>query len=117
MHSLAVFFFLIASFAHLPVIGPGRLVFSMSWFSFVFPNTALITATFAIGKAFSCEPISIVGCAMVIPLVLMYLFVFFMMIRAIILRQILWPQKDEDKDEGGFEMNRAKRDAGAYLRG
>lgn len=42
---------------------------------------------------------------MVIPLVLMWLFVVYMMIRAIILRHILWPQKGEDKDEGGFEIN------------
>jgi hypothetical protein len=42
---------------------------------------------------------------MVIPLVLMWLFVVYMMIRAIILRHILWPQKGEDKDEGGFKFN------------
>lgn len=78
----------------------------MGWYSFVFPNTALVTATFAIGNAFSCKPILIVGCAMVFPLILMYIFVFCMMIRAIVQRHILWPQKGEDKDEGGFEMNK-----------
>lgn len=109
-YSLAIFFFFIASFAHWSAIGPGRLVFSMGWYSFIFPNTALVTATFAIGQAFSSKPIQIVGCAMVIPLVMMYLFVFCMMIRAVILRQILWPQKGEDKDEGGFEINQIKPD-------
>lgn len=84
------------------------MVFSMGWFSFVFPNTALITATFAIGHAFSCKPILIIGCVMVVPLILMYIFVCYMMIRAIALRQILWPQKGEDKDEGGFEINEIK---------
>ncbi|KAL4869339.1 hypothetical protein BDV12DRAFT_185229 [Aspergillus spectabilis] len=102
---LAIFFFFIASFAHLSAIGPGRMVFTMGWFSFVFPNTALITSTFAIGTAFSCKPILIIGCAMVIPLLLMYVFVVYMMVRAIILRHILWPQKGEDKDEGGFEIS------------
>jgi tellurite resistance protein TehA-like permease len=77
----------------------------MNWFSFVFPNTALITSTFAIGKAFSCKPINIVGCVMVLPLILMYIFVCFMMARAVILRQILWPQKGEDRDEGGFTIS------------
>lgn len=81
------------------------MIFTMGWFSFVFPNTALVTATFAIGNAFSCKPILIVGCVMVFPLILMYIFVFCMMIRAIVHRQIMWPQKGEDKDEGGFEMN------------
>ena len=45
---------------------------------------------------------------MVVPLILMYIFVCYMMIRAIALRQILWPQKGEDKDEGGFEINEIK---------
>ncbi|RAK98018.1 putative C4-dicarboxylate transporter/malic acid transport protein [Aspergillus ibericus CBS 121593] len=108
---LAIFFFFIASFAHWSVIGPGRMVFSMAWFSFVFPNTALITATFAIGNAFSCKPISVIGCAMVIPLLLMYVFVFYMMVRAIVHRQILWPQKGEDKDEGGFQINQIQPDS------
>lgn len=34
----------------------------------------------------------------------MYAFVVYMMVRAIILRHILWPQKGEDKDESGFEI-------------
>ncbi|KAL3475325.1 voltage-dependent anion channel-domain-containing protein [Aspergillus californicus] len=101
---LAIFFFIIASFAHISAIGPGRMIFTMGWFSFIFPNTALITSTFAIGNAFSCKPILIIGCVMVIPLLLMYAFVLYMMGRAIFLRQILWPQKGEDKDEGGFEI-------------
>ncbi|KAL2866828.1 putative C4-dicarboxylate transporter/malic acid transport protein [Aspergillus lucknowensis] len=107
---LAIFFFFIASFAHLSAIGPGRMIFSMGWFSFVFPNTALITSTFAIGHAFSCKPILIIGCVMVIPLLLMYAFVVYMMIRAIVLRHILWPQKGEDKDEGGFEIREMRPD-------
>ncbi|KAJ5543144.1 hypothetical protein N7461_009147 [Penicillium sp. DV-2018c] len=101
---LAIFFFLIAGAAHWSAIGHGRIDFSMTWFSFIFPNTALITATFAIGKAFSCKAINIVGCVMVFPLLLMYFFVCYMMIRAIITRQIMWPQKGEDRDEGGFEI-------------
>ncbi|KGO64156.1 C4-dicarboxylate transporter/malic acid transport protein [Penicillium expansum] len=110
---LAIFFFIIASAAHWSAIGHGRMVFSMTWFSFVFPNTALITATFAIGKAFSCKPIEIVGCAAILPLLLMYFFVCYMMVRAILTRQILWPQKGEDRDEGGFEIIRVKPVAAA----
>jgi tellurite resistance protein TehA-like permease len=101
---LAIFFFIIASAAHWSAIGPGKMVFSMGWFSFVFPNTALVTATFAIGKAFSCDAINIVGTVAVFPLLFMYFFVCYMMIRAIVQHQILWPQKGEDRDEGGFEI-------------
>lgn len=89
------------------------MVFSMTWFSFVFPNTALVTATFAIGKAFSCKAINIIGIVAVFPLLLMYLFVCYMMIRAIVTRQILWPQKGEDRDEGGFEIHTIRPDEGS----
>ncbi|KAG0156442.1 C4-dicarboxylate transporter/malic acid transport protein, putative [Penicillium digitatum] len=114
---LAIFFFIVASAAHWSAIGHGRMVFSMTWFSFVFPNTALITATFAIGRAFSCKPIEIVGCAAILPLLLMYFFVCYMMVRASLTRQILWPQKGEDRDEGGFEIHRVKPVAAAEVLG
>ncbi|KAK2734873.1 hypothetical protein FQN57_001436 [Myotisia sp. PD_48] len=81
-----------------------NMPFSMAWFSFVFPNTALITSTFAIGKVFSSRALDIAGCVMTGLLFLMYFFVVFVMFRAIVLRQILWPQKGEDKDEGGFKI-------------
>lgn len=38
----------------------------------------------------------------------MYFFVCYMMIRAIVTHQILWPQKGEDRDEGGFEIHSIK---------
>ncbi|EDN11241.1 TDT malic acid transporter [Histoplasma capsulatum] len=102
---LAIFFFFIAVFAHWSAVGRGRMIFSMTWYSFVFPNTALAAATFAIGNAFRSEAIKVVGCVMAVLLVVTYCFVTSMMVRAIILRHILWPRKGEDKDEGGFKMS------------
>ena len=78
------------------------MLFAMNWFSFVFPNTALITATFAISNAFNSSAIAIIGCVMTCLLILTWFLVVFMMFRAVYLQQILWPQKGEDKDEGGF---------------
>ncbi|KAK2779443.1 hypothetical protein FQN52_002457 [Onygenales sp. PD_12] len=101
---LAIFFFLIAVLAHWPAITRGRMLFSMTWYSFVFPNTALVTATFAIGDAFGSPSIQIAGCVMTVLLLLMYLYVTAMMVRAVVLRHILWPRKGEDKDEGGFRI-------------
>ena len=75
----------------------------MTWYSFVFPNAALVTATFAVGKAFSSKAIQVVGCVLTVLLIVVWMFVFVMMVRAIILKQILWPQKGEDKDEGGWK--------------
>ncbi|KAK2760321.1 hypothetical protein FQN54_002389 [Arachnomyces sp. PD_36] len=105
---LAIFFFLIATFAHVSVVGNDGFIFSMTWYSFVFPNTALITSTFAIGKAFACKPIQILGCVMTVLLIIIYIFVTYMMIRAVRLHHILWPQKGEDKDEGGFKIKEIK---------
>jgi Voltage-dependent anion channel len=78
------------------------MLFAMNWFSFIFPNTALTTATFAIAKAFNSPAIAIIGCVMTCLLILTWFFVVFMMFRAVYLHQILWPQKGEDKNEGGF---------------
>jgi tellurite resistance protein TehA-like permease len=80
----------------------------MTWYSFVFPNTALVSATFAVGKAFNSLIIQILGCVLVCILIVLWLLVFGMMIRGIFLRQILWPQKGEDKDEGGFKAEEQK---------
>ncbi|PGH00508.1 hypothetical protein AJ79_08199 [Helicocarpus griseus UAMH5409] len=101
---LAIFFFLIAVLAHWSAVSRGRMLFSMTWYSFIFPNTALVTATFAIGKAFACPEVEIAGCVMTVLLLLTYFFVTSMMVRAVVLRHILWPRKGEDKDEGGFRI-------------
>ncbi|KAF7509234.1 hypothetical protein GJ744_008294 [Endocarpon pusillum] len=104
---LAVWFFLIAVGAHYSCVR-GNMSFAMNWFSFIFPNTALITATFAVAKAFNSPAINIIGSVMTCLLILAWFFVVFMMFRAIYLKQILWPQKGEDRDEGGFHSEDAE---------
>lgn len=79
------------------------MAFDMNWYSFIFPNTALITATFVVGNAFGSRAIQIIGCVLTPILIAVWCFVFGMMIRAIILEDILWPQKGDDKDEIGFK--------------
>lgn len=100
---LAFWFFFISVGAHWSCVRGEKIKFALNWYSFVFPNTALITATFAIGKAFDVRAIQILGCFMTPLLIATWIFVFVMMIRAIVLKQILWPQKGEDRDEGGFK--------------
>ncbi|MCJ1419253.1 hypothetical protein MMC32_005607 [Xylographa parallela] len=99
---LAIWFFIVSVGAHWTCVRDGDLNFAMTWYSFIFPNTALVTATFAVGIAFESNTIQIIGCVMTCILIAAWFFVFGMMIRAIIHKQILWPQKGEDKDEGGF---------------
>jgi tellurite resistance protein TehA-like permease len=106
---LALWFFLISVGAHWSCATRGKMDFAMTWYSFVFPNTALTTATFAIAKALGGnKPIRYIGCAMAILLVLTWFFVFIMMIRAVGKRQILWPQKQEDRTEGGWKQQSAE---------
>jgi hypothetical protein len=69
----------------------------------VFPNTALTTATFAVDLALNGNrAIQIIGCTLAVGVVITWFFVFIMMLRALILKQILWPQKQEDRNEGGW---------------
>lgn len=106
---LALWFFLVSVGAHWSCMRKGRLDFAMTWYSFIFPNTALTTATFAIAKALNGNrPIQYVGCAMSILVVIAWCLVFGMMIRAVIIHQILWPQKQEDRTEGGWKQESAE---------
>ncbi|THW06107.1 putative C4-dicarboxylate/malic acid transporter [Aureobasidium pullulans] len=101
---LAIFFFIVSCGAHWSCVRHGRLQFALTWYSFIFPNTGLTTATFAVARALDhCRPIRILGCVFTCLLVAGWFFVFGMMIRAVILKDILWPQKQEDRDEGGWK--------------
>ena len=101
---LAFWFFFVSVGAHWSCVKKeGGLEFAMTWFSFVFPNSALIAATFAIGEAFESDGIKWIGCVMTALLTALWVFVFGAMIRAILKKQVLWPQKQEDRDEGGFK--------------
>ncbi|KAI9828195.1 MAG: hypothetical protein M1826_006123 [Phylliscum demangeonii] len=106
---LALWFFLISVFAHSSCIRPGRLHFSLTWYSFVFPNTALAAATFAVARTLAdvlpsaARALQRLGAVMAVALVVAWALVVAMTLRALYLRQILWPQEDEDRDEGGFK--------------
>lgn len=71
----------------------------MTWYSFIFPNTAFVTATLAVGKAFASKAFEIIGTVLAVTLIIVWLMVFGMMIRAIYLKQILCPPKVKDGDE------------------
>jgi hypothetical protein len=118
---LAIWLFLVSIGAHYSCTVRGKLDFAMTWYSFVFPNTALTTATFSMSYALhgdlteangfsrGARPFQILGCIMTIALVILWFFVFGMMIRAVITKQILWPQKQEDRDEGGWGKDEVVR--------
>ncbi|EME88457.1 uncharacterized protein MYCFIDRAFT_53683 [Pseudocercospora fijiensis CIRAD86] len=100
---LAMWFFLVSAGAHWSCVRDRRMTFAMTFYSYVFPNTALTTATFAIAKALNSRVIRILGCAFTIIIIFIWLGVFVMMIRAVKHKDILWPQKQEDREEGGWK--------------
>ena len=101
---LAWWFFFISLLSNADCLRANHhMPFAMTWFSFVFPQTALTTATFAIAEAFNVDAIRIIGCVMTVLLIIVWIVVVAYMVRAIINKQILWPEKGEDKTEGGFQ--------------
>ena len=113
---LALWFFFVSLAANLTCLRDKHhhVPFAMTWFSFIFPQTALTSATLRIGEAFETKAIQWVGCVMTVLLVGVWIFVVGMMVRAVVLRQILWPGKGEDRTEGGFEQRKEKeRDGGS----
>lgn len=101
---LAWWFFFVSLLSNLVCLREKhRMPFAMTWFSFIFPQTALTTATFAVAEAFDVDALRIIGCVMTCLLVLAWFLVVGFMIRAVVNKQILWPEKGEDKTEGGFK--------------
>ncbi|KAH9871710.1 hypothetical protein J1614_005966 [Plenodomus biglobosus] len=107
---LALWFFFVSVGAHWScAAGRGKMDFAMTWYSFIFPNTALTTATFAVARALDGNAaIRVLGCVMTVGLVIMWFFVVGMNVRAVVVRQILWPEKQEDRTEGGWTQQSAE---------
>lgn len=111
MWGLCLWFFIVSVGAHYQVMrwnDPAHHIqFDMTWYSFVFPNTAMVTATQAIGKTFGVGAIQIFGTVLAVMLVIVWLFVFGMMIRAFFLERLLWPSdphesaKEKKSDAAG----------------
>ncbi|KAL7795278.1 voltage-dependent anion channel domain-containing protein [Trichoderma ceciliae] len=66
--------------------------FQMTWWSFVFPNTALVTATEIMGSVFENRGLQLFGCAMTIALIIVWTCIFLTMITCIKQRKLLWPK-------------------------
>jgi C4-dicarboxylate transporter/malic acid transport protein len=103
---LALWFFFVSLLANIVCFRKSaRMPFAMTWFSFVFPQTALTTATFRVANAFEIQALRIIGCVMTVILICVWGLVVTRMVHAIYTKQILWPEKGEDKSEGGFKVH------------
>ena len=67
--------------------------------SIVFPNVGFTIVTIELGSALMSEGVLWLGSVMAVLLVVMWLFVGGMHIRAVLKGDILWPGKDEDHDQ------------------
>jgi tellurite resistance protein TehA-like permease len=103
MWGLCLWFFIVSVGAHWQVIRwkhpEHHIHFDMTWYSFVFPNTAMIVATQAIGKTLEARAIQIFGTVMGVLCVVVWIFVIGMMVRAFWLKRLLWPDIDGSHKE------------------
>lgn len=94
--ALSLWFFIVSVGSLWKYFKPSRrLPFHITWFSFVFPNTALVTATFSLGTAFKSDGLKIFGCVLVAALVVVWLMVLTCGIRSLRNRKLLWPKDDD----------------------
>lgn len=93
---LCVWFFLVSVGSLWKYIIPGhRLPFQVTWFSFVFPNTALVNATLQLANALDSHALVLLGCVIAAALVFVWLIIFGTMLNCLWKRELLWP-KEED---------------------
>ncbi|KAF2653823.1 hypothetical protein K491DRAFT_500496 [Lophiostoma macrostomum CBS 122681] len=93
----AFFFFCIAAVAC--VKGANKLQFGLVCWAFVFPNSGWTVATINIGNELESEGIKWVASVMTILLVIVWLVNLGFQARAIVSKRMLWPGKDEDREE------------------
>ncbi|KAJ6441931.1 c4-dicarboxylate transporter [Purpureocillium lavendulum] len=90
---LAMWFFLVSVGSLWKYARSGSsLPFQMTWWSFVFPNTALVTATQVMGKIFQSKGLRLFGSIMTIVLIVVWVGVFVTMMRCLRTRKLLWPK-------------------------
>ena len=85
---LAFWFFGISTVA---VLLKRPKLFHLGWWAIVFPNSGFTIATIQIGNALNNEGIRYVGNGMTIGIVIAWVFVLYMNIRAVVVRDIMWP--------------------------
>ncbi|RDW84511.1 hypothetical protein BP6252_02101 [Coleophoma cylindrospora] len=95
--TLAFWFFCISLVSVLG--GLKTMTFHLSWWSFVFPNVGFTIALIEIGDALNSPGILWVTSVMTVLLVITWLMVICCQVQSILNRQILWPGKDEDRND------------------
>ena len=74
-----------------------KMSFHLVWWGTVFPNVGFTITTISVGESLESEGILWIASAMTILLVGLWVFVFISHVRAVLLKHIMMPGKDEDK--------------------
>ncbi|KAF2706221.1 hypothetical protein K504DRAFT_459529 [Pleomassaria siparia CBS 279.74] len=91
----AYWFFFLSSVA--VASGFRKMTFTLNWWAFVFPNAGLTLATIQAGIVLKSPGINGVASALTVMLVMLWLVIAPIHVRAVWQGEILWPGKDEDK--------------------
>ncbi|KAF4984669.1 hypothetical protein FZEAL_185 [Fusarium zealandicum] len=92
---LAMWFFIVCVGALWKYVRAGSsMPFQMTWWSFVFPNTALVTATGVMGTIFHSDGLHIFACVMTVAIVIVWIGVFARMVWGLKEKKLLWPKDD-----------------------
>lgn len=106
---LALWFFLISVAANLLAVSRRNMHYTLGWWAWVFPNSAICLATFAIGSTLDSRALNVAGCVATAAVAGMWAFVLVMTVRGVIKGEIMGGTRDEDREEGGF-VNSRRRD-------
>ncbi|BFZ55310.1 hypothetical protein PYCC9005_002350 [Savitreella phatthalungensis] len=85
-----------------PLVGLQRrpqMHFKLAWWAIIFPNVGFTIATIYIGQELESPGILWVGSAQTIAVVIFWLMDLILSAKAVITRQIMYPGKDEDKNQ------------------
>jgi tellurite resistance protein TehA-like permease len=91
---LAFWFFAIALVATIEALG--RNDFHLNWYAYVFPNVGFTISAIKIGERLNAPTIQAVGTAMAALLFFLWVLIMVFHVRAVVLKKICWPGKDED---------------------
>ncbi|KAF4945884.1 hypothetical protein FGADI_11626 [Fusarium gaditjirri] len=91
---LAMWFFIVCVGALWKYALSGHhLPFQMTWWSFVFPNTALVTATSVMGKIFDSNGLHIFASIMTAAIIIVWALIFIRMCWSLKSKKLLWPKE------------------------
>ncbi|KAL6913410.1 hypothetical protein FSHL1_011086 [Fusarium sambucinum] len=93
---LALWFFLVCVGALWKYTRSGHhMPFQMTWWSFVFPNTALVTATSVMGKIFDNNGLHIFASVMTVAIIIVWIIIFARMCWSLKTKKLLWPRDEK----------------------